>query len=460
MDFNVTVDILGQQPVLNLYTQICSCYPVADSSSHSAIISTLTNGLEVLTASFPWLAGQIVNEGSKNGDTGVFKIKPLEKLPRLIVKDLTNDPSIPTMDTMRRANFPISMLDETIIAPRNTIPGTSGEPKSDTIPVFLIQANFIIGGLLLTFVSHHQAMDMVGQGHIMHLLSKACRNEQFTGEELSSGTLDRSNLYPLLDDSYKPGSELAYQIVNPARSPSDSEDNNDTAPPESPPCTWANFTFNAASLTALKSLTTKSISSSVGYVSTDDAMSALIFQSVTRARLPRLKHKTEISFARAVDVRRYLNIPAIYPGLLQNMSYHTFPLQELIKDPLGILASEFRSAVDPKTSKLGYNTRALATFFDRNPDRGAISFTATLDLAADIMLSSWVKIDCYDLDFNLGLGKPESVRRPLFIPVESLIYLLPKTLDGEISVALCLRDEDMERLKADDEFTKYAVYVG
>ncbi len=77
-----------------------------------------------------------------------------------------------------------------------------------------------------------------------------------------------------------------------------------------------------------------------------------------------------------------------------------------------------------------------------------------------MMLSSWAKYDCYDLDFNLGLGKPDAVRRPAFVPIESLFYLMPKRPDGEIAVALCLREEDLERLKSDKEFMKYANYVG
>ena len=76
------------------------------------------------------------------------------------------------------------------------------------------------------------------------------------------------------------------------------------------------------------------------------------------------------------------------------------------------------------------------------------------------MFSSWAKLDCYELDFNLGLDKPEAVRRPQFEPVESLIYLMPRTLDGGIAVAICLRDEDMERLRADEEFAKYGRYIG
>lgn len=453
-DLNDYLDILGQQPVLKIYTQICFCFPVANPSSHSEIINTLTNGLEQLSVSFPWIAGQVVNEGSGEGNTGIFKIKPLERIPRLVVKDLRHGPSIPTMDALRRANFPISMLDETIIAPRKTLPGSSDEPDSDSAPVFLLQANFITGGLLLTFVGQHNTMDMTGQGQIIHLFSKACRNEPFTSEELSSGNLTRRNLIPFLDDSYKEGSELARQIVKPTPT------HDHPAPPPPPKCTWTYFTFSHSSLTALKSLTTRTITLPSGYISTDDAISAFIWQSVIRARLPRLNPTAESTFARAVDVRLYLDIPPTYPGVVQNMTYHTYTLEKLIKEPLGAVASQLRSALDPANSNLGFHTRALATFLDRTADKNSISVTATLDLSSDIMLSSWAKLDCYELDFGLGLGRPEAVRRPRFVPVESLIYLMPRTLDGEIAVAICLRDEDMERLRADEEFVKYARYIG
>ena len=460
-ELNDYLDVFGQQPLLKIYTQVCFCFSVADVSSHSAIINTLTNGLERLSASFPWLAGKVVNEGSGEGNSGIFKIKSLEKIPRLVVKDLRHDPSIPTMDALRRANFPFSMLDENIIAPRKTLPGSSDESASDSVPVFLLQANFITGGLLLTFVGQHNTMDMTGQGQIIHLFSKACRDKQFTSEELSSGNLARRNIIPLLDDSYKQGSELVRQIVKPTPShPISNGINGHPAPPPPPKCTWTYFTFPPTSLTALKSLATNTVTLTSGYISTDDALSAFIWQSVIRARLPRLNPTTESTFARAVNVRPYLDISQAYPGVILNMTYHTYTLQKLVEEPLGGVASQLRSALDPKTSNLGYNTCALATFLNRSPDKNIISVTATLDLSADIMLSSWAKLDCYKLDFNVGLGKPEAVRRPQFEPVESLIYLMPRTLDGEIAVAICLRDEDMERLRADEEFAKYGRYIG
>ena len=452
-DVDVHIDILGQQPLLQIYTQITLCYSIPESSPHGKITETLTNGLKRLSASFPWVAGQVVNEGSGEGNTGTYKIKPLDKTPPLVVKDLRdNDSSAPTMESLRQAKFPFRMLDESVVAPRNTLPGSPEESDLQSNPVLLVQASFITGGMLLTFVAHHSTMDMTGQGQVIDLLSKACREEDFTPEELSMGNLDRRTVIPLLDSSYSPGPELSSQIIIKPSPPNNQQ-------PTPPKASWRYFTFPASSLTSLKSLATKTLPPASAYISTDDTLTAFIWQSIIRARLPRLSASAQTNFARAVDVRSFLNIPQIYPGLIQNMTYHSFAVEHVVKAPLGVVASDFRSAVNPETSTLAYDTRALATYLDRSPDKSKTSFTATLDLSTDLMLSSWAKLDCYNLDFGLGLGKPESVRRPQFPPVESLLYLMPKALDGEIAVAVCLRDEDMERLKVDEEFMKYATYI-
>lgn len=457
---NEDLDVLGTTVIKNLYTQICSCYSLPDdsASARSAVTATLIKGLERLSSSFPWIAGQVIDEG------GVFKIQSREKIPRFVVKDSgnSNDSSMPTMDALRNAHFPFSMLDESVICPRNTLPdGTETEA-----PVFLVQVTFIAGGLILTFVGQHNAMDMTGQGQVIHLLSKACRDEPFTSEELSWGNRPRRDLIPLLEDDYKPGPELDYQVVKPnAPDPLSTGASTDLPEPVSTPakCKWAYFIFSPASLSAVKSSAVEKGTLPPGsYISTDDALTAFIWQSISRARLHRIPPSAETTLARAVDVRSYLNIPQTYPGLVNNMTYHTCTLQRLGSESLGSIASTLRSALDTKAPRnLGYATRALATILTRSPGyKDRISSTATIDLQKDVMLSSWSKVSSYELDFGLGLGKPEVVRRPQFVPVESLGYLMPKRGDGEVAVGICLREEDLEALRRDDEWTRWAMYVG
>ena len=455
MEVEYDLDIFGQQPLLKIYTQICLCFTVFNHSSQATIVSTLRNGLDRLHANFPWVTGEVVNQASGEGTSGTFKIRSSERhIPWFSVNNLNNHASAPSMSSLREASFPISMLDESDIAPRTTIPSNSQE----SAPVFLIQATFITGGLILTFLTQHQTMDMTGQGHVISLLSRACRNEPFNNDEISSGNAARQDIIPLLDNFSAPGPELTPQIIKISPSQPPSTDTPDPALP--PSCTWANISFSPSSSASLKSLATQYLPPSTTYITTDDALSAFLWQRITLARLPRLSHSTTTTLARAVDVRRYLNIPPTYPGLAQNMSYHTFPLHSLVSKPLGAIASEFRLAVDPQTSSLAYNTRLLATHLSKTPDKSTISFTATTNPSTDILLSSWAKVDCYNLDFGLGLGNPEAVRRPRFAPFESLIYLLPKSASGEICVAMCLRDEDWARLRADDEFVRYASYIG
>lgn len=452
---DVQLDILGQQPALNIYTQICLCYRLTDHSSRPTIIRQLTTGLEKISNSVPWIAGQVVNEGSSEGNSGIYKIKPLERIPRFTIKDLRNEPGAPTMDTLRKARFPFSMLDENVIAPINTFPGSTA-----CYPVFALQANIIDGGLLLTIVAHHQTMDMRGQGQIIHLLSKACRNEPFTNDELSSGNLARHNLVPLLDDDDDKAAELCRQMMGTTPSQPASESRTDSVMPAPPlKCIWAYFTFPHSSLAALKAAATETIVDTSRFVSTDDALSAFVWQSILRARVPRFNVEAKCTLARAVSVRKFFGVPQTYTGLLQNMTYHTYALQDLINASLGEVALNLRLALDPETSNLELHTRALATTLHRSPDKSAVAFPSSLDLSIDIMLSSWAQVDCYNEDFNLGLGKPEAVRRPQFPPAESLGYFMPRTLDGEIALGICLREEDMEKLVADEEFMKYGLHI-
>ncbi|KAG0100739.1 hypothetical protein BGZ93_005305 [Podila epicladia] len=444
------VDTFGQQGSLNLYTQLTLCYPVTDASSYDIIINTLNGGLEQLTTKVPWAAGEVVVGGAGEGNSGMVTINPMEELPRVVVNDLRNDASAPSMQNLRDADFPMSMLDENILCPRNTFPGTPGEPSSR--PTFLVQATFVSGGLLLSFVGHHQVMDMIGQGTLMDLLNKACHHQEFTAKELDIVNVARENIIPLLDDSEKTGFE--YQGVP---SPTSKDRSAPAATPLSPqPTTWAYFSFSPASLASLKSIATETVPS--GFISTDDAVSALIWQSIIRARLARLSSTDSATFARAVDLRDILGIEAKYPGVVQNMAYNTLKLQQIVDEPLGVIASHLRSALDKDA--LSRHTRAVATHLHRAQGEKPSSILTPLNLSVDMMLSSWAKVDCWGLDFNMGLGKPEAVRRPKFLPLASLVYLMPKAPNGEVSTAICLTDEDMDRLKADKEFIKFGRFIG
>ncbi|KAM0692492.1 hypothetical protein Q7P36_008696 [Cladosporium allicinum] len=449
MENDFILDIFGQQ-ILPIYTQICFGFPVTDAQSYSLIIETLEAALERLHTQFPWLAGSVVNDEATENSTGVSKIRIQGEKHLLIVKDLRCGSSFPTMQTLRRKGFPIHAFDEDFIASRRTLMETD---DSSSPEVFLVQATLITGGLLLTFLGHHQAMDGIGQDQIIQLFSKACRNEEFTGEERSVVNLAAGNNIPLLEALSELPPALDHQIVDKQNAPLQS-----TFHPV-PDCTWVYFSFSEHSLQALKATAVQD--SPANFISTDDALSAFIWKSVTAARLTHVPATTLSTFARAVDVRGLLSISPLHPGFVQNMTYNTFTFQELTDMPLGLLASHLRSKVDPETSTLAHDTRALATYLSRTVDKSCVSFAATMKGASDVFFSSWAKMKSYEYDFGAGLGRAEVVRRTRSNNMtEGLMYLMPKSPSGEIGLVVCLSEEDMAALRRSDQFVQFVLYVG
>ncbi|KAJ5909608.1 hypothetical protein N7504_004251 [Penicillium tannophilum] len=143
----MALDVLGQQPdFYRLYTQICSIHSVPKPSTDDTIVRSLRGGLD----------REVVNEGSSAGNTGVTPIVPSGTIP-LVVKYLRQDAYAPTVNYLRKSNFPMSMLD-----------------------LFALQANFITGGLILTIAGQHTVMDMTGQDSVISWMSKACHGTPFT----------------------------------------------------------------------------------------------------------------------------------------------------------------------------------------------------------------------------------------------------------------------------------------
>jgi hypothetical protein len=155
-----------------------------------------------------------------------------------------------------------------------------------------------------------------------------------------------------------------------------------------------------------------------------------------------------------------LGISAMHPGFVQNMTYNTFTFGELLSMPLGVLASHLRSKIAPKTSTLVHDTRALATLLATSEDRSCVSFAASLRSTSDIFFSSWVKMGVYEYDFGGVLGRAEAVRRSRSHVTAGLMYLMPRSREGEVGLVVCLSEVDMLALRGDGEFGRFAEWVG
>ncbi|KAL4919690.1 hypothetical protein BDW62DRAFT_199699 [Aspergillus aurantiobrunneus] len=316
------------------------------------------------------------------------------------------------MDALRKGEFALRMLREDMIAPISSYSHDLNGPK----PVFTLKVNLISGGLILTVAGQHQAMDYPGLGQILHLLSKACHGEPFANEEIASGNLPRYNLIPFLDDSYQPGPELYHRVIDPPTA-----NHTVAAPSHGPRSSWVN--------------------------------------TIVGARICQLHPREEATLSRAVDIRRLFDIPESHPGTVINCVYDTATLETFAKESLATTASRLRSQIDHKATKLGPITQAAVTMLHRSSDKSILNYMGTIRTDIDLMFSSFSKVNLHGLSFDFGLGTAEAVRLSLLPADPGIVYVLPKGPDGQLVLAMCLIDTEIDALKKDAEFCKYGKFV-
>ncbi|CAN8106304.1 unnamed protein product [Discula destructiva] len=289
---NFVLDTCGQNERTNwLYTQITFCFALPDESerSRSQVIQILNDGLSYMTRTFPWTAGQVVR-----ADGGQYQVKPYHDAAQntlLVVKNLRNEPSAPTWDTLQNQRFPFCLLDEDLVAPCPTLV----EPGAP-LPALRAQATFIQGGgLLLTVNGHHGSMDMTAQGQVIALLAKARRGEVFRSEEVEGGNARRTGVIPVFEDD----SDISQRLWTPEEEArGESSDGGAIAPSDDAaptaattkqiPLSWSYLAFSAGALASIKALAAADIPTGI-FVSTDDALSAFTWQAISGARAPHLQ---------------------------------------------------------------------------------------------------------------------------------------------------------------------------
>ena len=452
-------DILGQLARLKTYTHVLLCFPIPDDLHRDSVIEALEAAAWKLTSAFPWLTSKVINEGGGPGNSGVFKLAPCPSFAALDTMIRVKDGSdvCVSYGNITQARGPFSMLDGKILGPVKAFPEIYKESQSDPAPVIAIQANFIKGGLLLDTATQHNLIDGSGLFQSMRLFAKAMRGDEFSDLEIQQGNRDRRNMIPLLGPNELP---LDHSHL---RCPPMSENQQQPPATSLPLAAWHCFRFPAQKLAKLKSLTNDDISrepydSSISFVSTNDALSAFCWRRVGAVRLNRRQRPDDFSkISRAMDARRAMQVPKEYMGQMGYNATCKLTFRDLQKASLGTVASMLRKTVQGVNTE--YSVRSWATFIANEPDKSTIMFGGSFNPDTDIVVSSLVHLELHSAEFGL-LGKPELVRRPKFLPLESCIYIWSQTEAGDTDVLMCLNEVDVQALKMDHDWKEYAEYIG
>ena len=432
------------------YTLVLLGFPLAPSTDPDQVLSTLDKSALHILEKFPFLAGQVVKRGQSSTNSGTYEIIPYAphdgKSP-VRSKDCTQ--LCPSYEEILKAEAPFSMLDGDVLCPMKGMGYAYDE--SVTRPVFIVQANFIKGGVILCFASMHNGLDMNGQGTLMKMFAAVGRGESIDPKMVEEGNRDADSIVPPL----KEGEEvLEHKSM---RRPSmlgmkAGHGSGGKAP-------WVYWGFSKESLEALK----KEASTGESWVSTNDAITAFFMQRLTAVRIAagRVDPNEDIHCFRAVDLRRVLN-PPIHEGFLG----HLAGLADTVWPTASSLAtSSLASASLALRASLkevdDHYARSLATLIRTTEDKTTIFYAAEKKGGKDALVSSWAQLAWLSsTDFGPGLGKPDFVRRARLPDLPDLSYIMPKDRKGRMALGASMFEEDFEGLKGDEVWSKYVKVIG
>ncbi|KAI9743965.1 MAG: hypothetical protein M1818_002699 [Claussenomyces sp. TS43310] len=444
-----TQDVLGQLPRLKGYTHLLLCFP-ADDLSREATTEALSKASHRLTVAFPWLAGQVVHQGVDRGCSGTFTVAcyPQGEAPASILRVQDQVDVCPPYENLISTRGPSDLLDGALLSTETSLPESYVE--SAPAPVLTFTASWIQDGVLLDCAAHHNMMDMGGIDQVLRLLAIALKGEDFPRTAIDVSNCDRLTVLPLL------GPDEVRRDHSHFRCPS--RLGMSLRPlPSGPPPSYHYFRFTAANLAQLRALCAPN-DPAIHPTSTDDALSAFIWKRLSAHRLNQGQLPTSTTlFSRAVDCRRSLGVPKEYMGNMAMKTFSKMTFYSIDISPLSAIAIQLRQ--DVQKVRDTHQLRSLATLIAEEPDKTTINVVPDFNPDTDINASSWVGVDAYHLEFGL-LGKPTLIRRPKSKPVMGLLFFLPRTRGGDIDALLCLRDEEMQGLRSDREWSRYAEYIG
>ncbi|KAI1255137.1 hypothetical protein MGN70_003201 [Eutypa lata] len=416
----------------------------------------LKSGLEATKERIPTLGC----EGVPNPDTkpdGVLKLHKYDDYETIIAKDLRAPGAFShTFAEMKAKHFPLAAFPGDLLCRRFTwfSPG-------ERLPAADIQVNFIPGGMLITCCFFHVFADATTYFTWLETWAEECRRVQGieTGPRKEIPDVwftDREkHMKPSGRNAGKP-EEHPEILVLPF------------TPEGFPPKMISRdhvgqvFRFSAEGLAALKAeASPKNATEPTDqeFVSTNDAMSALMWRSVMNAQFPidELKEDPTSIFNIAVDARSRTD-PPVHPRTFGNWLGWVAPQMSIRKmlttASLADISIVIRKAVQRLNDQY---VDDLSTLFEGVEDANRVVATAFLDVPGyNCVQTSWINMAMYSLDWGKGLGSTiQAVRSPDVGVINGGSLVLPKLPEGGIELIIGVESKCLPRLLADPFLAKF-----
>ncbi|KAI1421885.1 transferase family-domain-containing protein [Xylaria sp. FL1777] len=420
----------------------------------------------------------IAQQDGHSGTTGLLEAKESpEWVPKVVFNDLSG--VWPDYDDLVDSGFEQDALDGEILFPQGIY---EQDLHNNGACALLTQANFVEGGLLLSFGIFHPLID----GHSGTLLIKLWAKHAKALQQNVGPILDfhpDSTDYGLLEKIWKAENieqppEAVLETASPETwrllgliAPSEPSEELDLTTP-GPKMRTTIFYVPATNFKALRAEANADIHGSPN--TANDALMAKLWRCIMKARstaagpscvdyLPDTTSLLDLTLdGRA---RFSQSLPTSYMGTLVFITTTRMSMGKLTSDETSLveIATAIRLSVDAVTSERMQEAFGLARAL---PDYGdSLRFPFATFAGAEACFTSWVGLSAFDISFGdvvfANGGRADYLRPPRreFDAFCRRCVVLPMQTSGGFEILITLKEEEMSILEQDEEFVMYAKVV-
>ncbi|RTE85363.1 hypothetical protein BHE90_000185 [Fusarium euwallaceae] len=445
-----------------IYVAVAEVFALPDDANIEATVRNMTAGLEFTLSQFPILSGVL----EMNAATGTMWVaRKRDSTASLHVKHMLGEEEFPSYKELAEKHFPASVLKGSQLLPEfvtaKPLHSPLGDNNEEGIAVAAFQLNFIRGGLIIGLAIHHSVSDGPGCDGFLTTWAEntvaAAKGAPFIPAK------HPFSIHGTSLDTEKPTKARVEEldrmlpVVRDAGGPM-------PAPPAGfvmPSLVAQMWHFPKSKADLLKSKASSQDGGS--WISTYDAIMALLWSSITRAKVEMLKPDLESKaiMVHAVDTRKVWSppLPDRFLGVgAAAARCEPLTVKDIIAGNLPQLATAVRSSINAITPEYLSN---LLQWVAGHEDQRYLETSINSFLGIDLGASSWQGMTAYEAhDFGFGLPKALRWPNPGF---EGFVLLYPSRAgsvdaaeDEGIEVCVCLEKSCHKRLLEDPVLLEYA----
>lgn len=449
------------------YIRICLAYRLPHEEMLREIEEKLNSYIRRIVDAKPYLSGYVVAVDQPGNRIGAVEIRFSDtdflEYPKVNVRRLTWEEVPFTYDQLNEMGLPPSVIKPDLVS------ALKESADEDWAPVFRIQANVIEGGLIISVYLHHCISDGTGIGL---LISGSLLHDDFTFDRhLDSGCHGAPSLSMRLEAfanhksvvreelSYSSGNQINTRQLKCKTVQATTPVNNDRPKVRGRGCVLA---FPVAKLVDFRD---RLMAHARGeFMTRNVVLQTLVWHGMTKARIPSLCQDPPVTASKLlipINIRKKLKKPLSesYFGAAIDFASVQMPLTHFQNTSMSSFAETalaIREAIHSVDEAYIRQAIALAKYPNPNLDVRDLQ-ASNMDRAngADMYITSWEKLQCYDATFEMGLGRPDWVRKPWSKDPGSCIVLPFDKRKDHLEVVVQMTEGDMERLLKDSEFMEY-----